>query len=300
MTAQIKEAFDALVDKLYGWLDALILNLPNILVALIVFLTAYFIAQKLKKTINRLLAIRVTQESIRSLIASVSSVLIISLGLFLALGILNLDKALTSVLAGAGVAGLAIGLALQGTLANTFSGILLSVKDIMNVGDWVETNGYAGTVQEIKLRYIKLLEADNNLVIIPNKLVLDNPFKNYGLTTQIRATVKCGVGYESDLKKVRDLTIEAINDTFTVPEDKEIEFHYLEFGGSSINFQTRFWVDAQAKLTILETHSKAIMAIKEKFDQEGINIPFPIRTLQFDDKLKISQLNGTKSEKETV
>jgi small conductance mechanosensitive channel len=81
------------------------------------------------------------------------------------------------------------------------------------------------------------------------------------------------------LEKVREIAIDAIQNSFPQDKSKEIEFHYLEFGDSSINFQMRFWVDAQAKLTMLEARSEAIIVIKKAFDAHNINIPFPIRTL---------------------
>ncbi len=278
MQIQINDSIDKLTLKLTSWLDLLITNMPNIILGLSVFGFAYYISQKLHHWIYRLLKRRFKQESIRSLIANFASIIVIALGLFLSLSIMNLDKALTSILAGAGVAGLAIGLALQGTISNTFSGIFLAVKDIMNIGDFIQTNGYSGTVEDITLRYVVLKEVDNNLVIIPNKLVVEHPFKNFGLTQQIKATVTCGVAYDADLEKVEDVTRRAIERSF--PQgDRKIDFHFLEFGSSSINFQTRFWVDAESKLNILEAQSETIKMLKKLFEKEGIEIPFPTRTL---------------------
>jgi small conductance mechanosensitive channel len=168
---------------------------------------------------------------------------------------------------------------LQSSLSNTFSGVYLSVKDILNVGDWIETNGYNGTVYEVNLRNTVIREPDNNLVMIPNRMVVENPFKNYGLTNQIRVILTCGVNYNSDLSFVEKLTKETIMENCHKDPDREIEFHYLEFGDSSINFQVRFWIDAKSKMTILEARSEAIKAIKRAFDENGIDIPYPIRTL---------------------
>jgi small conductance mechanosensitive channel len=282
MEDQINDAIKILTEKLSGWMDLLVTNLPNMILALLLFGLSYAISQKLHNSVYRILRTKVKQQSIRSLVANFVSITVIAIGIFLALSILNLDKALTSILAGAGVAGLAVGLALQGTISNTFSGVFLAIHDIMNVGDFIETNGYDGTVEEITLRYVVLREADNNLIIIPNKLVVDNPFKNYGLTDHIRTSIKCGVGYESDLRSVKNMSIEIIEEAF--PQgDKDIEFQYLEFGDSSINFQIRFWVPATRNLTLLEAKSEAIILLKEKFDAEGINIPYPITTIRSDD-----------------
>lgn len=281
MEEQLSTSLESLVEKLVGWFDLFITNIPNLILACLIFGVAYFLSQKVSSWVDKVIRKRIKQSSIRSLIANIVSIVMIAIGISLALGVLNLDKALTSILAGAGVAGLAVGLALQGTIANTFSGIFLAIKDIMNVGDFIETNGYSGKVEAITLRYVKVREADNNIVVIPNKTVVDNPFKNYGLTSRIRTTVKCGVGYESDLRFVKKVAKEEIGKAFP-QEDKEIEFQYLEFGDSSINFQLRFWVDATANLTTLEAKSEAIILLKERFDKEEINIPYPIRTLVSD------------------
>ncbi|MDX1350981.1 MAG: mechanosensitive ion channel family protein [Putridiphycobacter sp.] len=279
MTDGVKSSWDEMINRVTGWLDTLIVNLPNVFIAAIIFIVAYWLSKNMQVWTNKLLKKRITQASVRNLLANVISIAVVALGLVLALGVLNLDTVLKSILAGAGVLGLAVGLALQGTLSNSFSGVFLAVKDIINVGDWVETNGYSGQVVEINLRSTKIKEADNNIIVIPNKMVVHNPFKNFGLTQRIRTIVKCGVSYDSDLEEVKALAIKSIKDNYPTEEGENIEFHYLEFGDSSINFQIRFWVDATAKLTALEAKSEAIMVIKKSFDKAGIDIPYPIRTL---------------------
>ena len=276
MKDQISLSLKNLLDKLINWLDIFIVNIPNIVLALLIFALAYFLSRKLSAGSAKVLKNRIRQGSIRNLIANLISIIVIVIGIFLALGILNLDKALNSLIAGAGVAGLAVGLALQGTLANTFAGISLALKQVINIGDFIETNGFAGKVEDINLRHTQLKTADNNIVVIPNSIVSDNPFKNYGLTRDIRITIECGVGYESDLRKVEKISKEVIQKHFDYRTD-DIEFHYLSFGDSSINFQMQFWVLATENLTLLKARSEAIILLKERFDAEEINIPFPIR-----------------------
>lgn len=196
---------------------------------------------------------------------------------------------LTSVLAGAGVVGLAIGLALQGTLNNTFSGIILSFLPELQIGDWIENEGYAGTVVEINLRSIVLKEADNNYVVIPNSKVIDAPFKNFSRTSRSRVMLDCGVAYDSDLEMVRDLTVDTIQQLFPPNSNEEVEFMFTEFGDSSINFVVRFWTNVTKKREILLAKSKAIIAIKKAFDGQDINIPFPIRTIDFTNQLDVNQ-----------
>jgi len=275
----MEASWEKVVNRITNWIDVAILNLPNLIIAIIIFITAFWLSKNLESWSNKTLKKVIKQASIRSLLSNVVSIVIIALGLFLALGVLNLDEVLQSLLAGAGVAGLAIGLALQGTLSNTFSGIFLALKDVLNVGDWVESNGFAGRVIEIDLRNTKIKEADNNIVVIPNKMVLDNPFKNFGLTNRIRASIECGISYDSNLRTVKEIGINTITKIFPPDSLEKIEFHYLNFGESSIDFQIRFWVDATANLTSVEAKSKAIMALKEAFDKNEIDIPYPTRTV---------------------
>ena len=279
MEEQLQSSWSKLLDKLSSWVDSVVLNLPNLLIALLIFVFATWISRNIQSLTNRYLKKVIKQPSIRGLVSNVFAILIVVLGIILALSVLNLDGTLKSLLAGAGVAGLAVSLALQGTLSNTFSGLFIAIKDEMNIGDWVETNGFSGRVVEIDLRNTKIKEADNNIVVVPNRMIMENPFKNYGLTKRIRTTITCGVGYESDLRKVKKISIEAIENLYAPNRGENIEFYYTDFGNSSIDFLLRFWVDAQENLTALEVKSEAVMTIKETFDKNGINIPFPIRTV---------------------
>lgn len=285
----LNESFRGIWIKLGEWMDSLILGLPNFILAFVVFLLFLLGAKYFGKILRKILRFKVRQDSIREITIKIVKVVIVAIGFFVALGLLNLDKVLTSVLAGAGVVGLAIGLALQGTLNNTFSGILLSFLPEIQIGDWIENNGYAGRVVEINLRSIVIREADNNYVVIPNSQVIDAPFKNFSRTSRSRVMVNCGVAYNSDLEQVRDLTIQAISALFPQTGNEEVEFMYNEFGDSSINFVVRFWTGVTSNREILIARSAAIIAIKKIYDEHDINIPFPIRTLEFNNKLNIEK-----------
>lgn len=278
MKSNLNISLASLIEKLNGWLDALIYNLPNIVVSLVVFSISYLLSKKINNWVSEVLKKRIKQESIRMLIGNVLSIAVIALGLFLALSVLNLDQALSSILAGAGVAGLAVGLALQGTITNTFSGIFLAVKDVLNVGDFIETNGFSGTVKSIDLRHVRLVESDNNVVVIPNRLIVENPFKNYGLTRQIRVNIDCGVSYDSDLRKVKKLAKETIANAFP-QNDEELEFYYTGFGDSAITFKLCFWIRSRKNLSLMDARSEAIMLLKDSFEKEGIDIPYQTLTL---------------------
>ncbi len=298
MREELAEAWNKMIEKLEGWLDTVVSYLPNFVIALLVFTATFFISRYVNKVMLKALAKTSMQSSIKKITAKTTAILVILCGLFLALGIMDLNKVLTTMLAGAGVAGLAVGLALQGALSNTFSGIVLSFVKHIKLGDWVETNGYSGEIVDINLRTTTLKQVDNNLVAIPNKMVLENPIKNYSATAQSKVILMCGVGYESDLEFVKNLTQKTISENFEAVENKtDVQFFFTEFGDSAINFETRFWINSTSGLEVKKAKSKAIMLLKKAFDEHGINIPFPIRTLEFSNKL---QLNGVNKESFSV
>ncbi|PQJ81700.1 mechanosensitive ion channel family protein [Polaribacter glomeratus] len=273
---------DKIILKLETWKDLFIKNIPNIAIALIVIFVAYFASRAINKFIANNLGEKIKQKSVRNLVSRVASAIIFLTGLYMAMTILKFDDTLKAIISAAGISGIVIGLALQGTLSNTISGVVLSFRKNLNIGDWIETNGFSGQIMDINLNYFVIKEADNNMVIMPNKTILENPFKNYTLTTKMRISITCGVEYGADLEKVEQLTKEVISANFSQNElGKDVEFYYTEFGDSSINFLCRFWVDSKNALEKLKAKSDAIIKIKQAFDKENINIPFPMRTLEF-------------------
>lgn len=277
----VHDSISGLWDKLDGWLDAIILKLPNLAVAILVLVIFYFIAKGLKKLSVKVFFKRISDISIRQVLAKMVYAVILLLGFFIALGVMQLDKVLTSVLAGAGVMGLAIGFALQGTLSNTVSGFMLSFQPKVRIGDYIEAQGISGYVEEISLRNVTLRQPDNDYVIIPNKIFVENPIINYSWTLRARISVSCGVGYEDNLQKVESLVVKVLSENFEQRDNEGVEFFFTEFGDSSINFVARFWIECQKPKPKLAAQHKAIKLIKSSFDEAGINIPFPIRTLDF-------------------
>jgi small conductance mechanosensitive channel len=283
------------VRKLEAWKDIFINNIPNIAIALVVLFIAYFASRAMNSIVNKTIGKKISQKSVRDLVSRFASAVTILIGLYLAMTVLKFDDTLKTIVSAAGVSGIVIGLALQGTLSNTISGVVLSFRKNLNIGNWVETNGFSGEVIDINLNYFVIREADNNMVVIPNKTILESPFKNYSLTTKMRIAIECGVEYGVDLEMVEKLTIETIRHHFNQDEiGKKVEFYYTEFGDSSINFLCRFWVDSENALEKLKAKSKAIIEIKKAFDAENINIPFPMRTLEFtpNNRLNVKDVVG--------
>ncbi|WP_179346603.1 mechanosensitive ion channel family protein [Winogradskyella ursingii] len=292
-----KKAIPKLLDKLDGWWDAIILKLPNVAIAIIVLVGSYILANFLGNLLLKILRKRMQNRSVRRVIAKALKVVIVLGGFFIALGVLDLDKALTSILAGAGVVALAIGLALQSTLSNTFSGILLSFLPRLNIGDYVETNDHGGFVHEISMRNLVLRRPDGQFVVMPNSKFIEEPFVNYSLVNRGRVSVTCGIAYGTNLHNVKAMVLKKLEAEFPQNDDERIEFYYTQFNDSSIDFMVRFWVDFVKKSQMYAAQDKAILLINDLFNTNGIEIPFPIRTLNVS-KLQLENIDDIFNKKE--
>lgn len=255
--------------------------LPNLVLAAIVLVIAIFLARQVKKQLRNLIQRFGAKQAIVDLGANIGTAVFFVIALLVVLSILNLDKALTSIIAGAGVVGLAVGLAFQDPILNLFSGIMMSIRSYYRVGDVVTTNSYTGTIEHITLRTTVIRTPIGSKVIIPNKDVVQNPLENWSIYGRRRVDMECGVGYGMDLKKSQQLAKEAIAGEFEHINEGEVEVFFHSFGDSSINFTARFWVEFQGIAKYKEAMSRAVIAVKAAYDREDINIPFPIRTLDF-------------------
>lgn len=274
------EVIEKLVDKLNMWFEEAVLLVPNFLTAVVVVVVFAILARVAKRVSGKIFERGLPLQTAK-LLATVTYVLVLVLGLFVALGILGLDKTLTSVLAGAGIVGLALAFAFQDIAANFFAGVFISFRRPFRLGDIIETNDYTGTVEKIDLRSTTLRTPQGQLVLLPNRLVFENPMVNFTGTRRRRVDLDVGVAYGDDLARARDVAMRAVESVEHLGKEPDIRLFYKEFGDSSINFVVQFWVDYDRHATYLAARSEAIQAIKVAFDENDITIPFPIRTLDF-------------------
>ncbi|WP_420460188.1 mechanosensitive ion channel family protein [Neolewinella sp.] len=289
--------FQPLFDELRRWWALILRNLPNLLLAAIVIVVGYVVTGFMKKYFNKISRRLIHDATVAGLLSSVLTALLVLAFIFLTLSVLNLTGVVTSLLAGAGVIGLALGLAFQDPILNLFSGILLSVRSLFRVGDLIEVRDYFGKVQEVTLRHTTLMTLQGQDVMIPNKIVAQEPIKNYTKLGMRRVDLSCGVSYGDDLEKVRQITLDAVKARVAYDKDRKVELFFNEFGDSSINYTLRFWLSDRksGQADFLEAQSEAIMAIKRAYDENDIMIPFPIRTLDFGIKggEKLSEMLST-------
>ncbi|MDQ6901697.1 MAG: mechanosensitive ion channel [Bacteroidota bacterium] len=277
----INEAYQLIMQKLTLWMHGFIKMLPNILLATVILVVGLYLAKRIKRIAVKLIAKASSNTTLNGLFASIIYIFFIGVTFFIVLSILQLDKAVTSVLAGAGIIGLALAFAFQDIAANFISGIFISFRRPLHIGDIVKIKDYMGKVEEINLRDTTIRTFQGEMVIIPNKEVFQNPIENYSLLGKRRIDLKIGVSYGDDLQKVLDVTLNAVKGINGLSDEDEVTMFYKEFGDSSINFIIRLWIKNPDQPVYLQAGSDAIMRIKKAYDENDIMIPFPIRTLDF-------------------
>lgn len=290
---------ELLSEKLIRWYELIIKSIPNIVAAIIIFIIFFILAKLIRKLSSKLLPKVTNNISVTNLLRTIIYFIVLTLGLFVSLEILNLDKTVTSILAGAGVIGLALGFAFQEIASNFVSGIFIAFKEPYKIGDIIEIDTYYGEITKITLRTTSITTFQGLEVLIPNKYMFTKPFTNLTTTPKRRVDIKVGVSYADNLRIVEKVTKNALSNIDQRIKSFDIEVFFEEFDASSINFTARFWIFYPGNNSYLKARHEAIIKIKEAFEQNDITIPFPIRTLDFGIKggvsLKESPLTVNKS-----
>jgi small conductance mechanosensitive channel len=275
------QPFELLTTKLVTWYEAAITLLPNLVLALVILALFIIVAKASRKFGSWALRKSSLTPVLTNLILTITYLTILVLGVFTSLEILHLDKTVTSLLAGAGVIGLALGFAFQEIASNFISGFFIATNQPYKMGDIVEIDGTLGEVTSIKLRTTSITTFQGLEKIMPNKLMFTSPFINYTTTPKRRLDIEVGVSYADDLEKVEEVTKKALEDTPERLSSREVEVYFSEFGASSINLSARVWVKYPGHQSYLKARHRAVINIKKAFDKNNISIPFPIRTLDF-------------------
>lgn len=273
------DTLELLSDKLTRWAQEAVSALPNLALAVFIFvafaISSRHIARLLCKGLHRV----TDNEQVLELMRAMCRAALLALGAAIALRILKLEGAVTSLLAGIGVLGLALGFAFQDIAANFVSGVLLAIRRPFHVGDIIESNSYLGVVKSVDLRSTIVETFEGQSVTIPNKEVFGNPIVNYAKSGQRRVDLVIGVSYADDLERAEKVALEAVQDIEELGQ-RGAELFYEQFGASSVDFRLRLWV-APDQPQVLRARHEAVKRVRKAFAANDITIPFPIRTLDF-------------------
>lgn len=244
--------------------------IPKLILAMILYFLGIYVIRFVKRAIEKGF---VKYEIDSSLSSFLGSFLQGVLYVLLALAILpTLGIQVTSFIAVLGAAGLAIGLALQGSLANFAGGVLILVFKPFKVGDTIEAQGTLGSVEKIDILYTTVRNFDNKVVTIPNGSLANNNITNFSDKPTRRVELPVGVAYGTDLKKTRQLVLDVLAKDDRIHADPAPVVKFTNFGDSSLDLSIRCWTDTPNLWPVFWDNMEAI---KEAFEVNDIEIPFP-------------------------
>ncbi|MDG6097199.1 mechanosensitive ion channel family protein [Alteromonas sp. ZYF713] len=278
---QLDTFWQLINEKLERWVEASIKHLPNIAVAIFIAMAFGLLAKIVGNLAHRVLSRTFDSTQIVGLLTSIIKVAIATAGIFIALDFIGLRGTVTSLLAGAGIVGLAIGFAFQDITENLIAGIAMGVRKPFQIGDVIEAEGVFGNVEAINLRNTHVMTFFGQREIIPNKILFRNILTNYSVNGHRRVEVPVGISYADDPQQAAEVLTEAVNEFDFVIRKEETGVWAESFGDSSINLLVWFWIEYPGEPGFLAARHQVIVAIQRALSDANILIPFPIRTLDF-------------------
>ncbi len=246
----------------------------RIVVAIAIVFVGRLISKWLTRAAKRTMDRAKTDQMLISFLGNITYYALLLVVIVIALGVLGFPT--TSIIAVLGAATLAIGLALQDSIANLASGVLIIFLRPFRIGDYVETSDEEGFVTDIRLFHTLLTTRDNKAIYLPNKDVMGNNITNYSDTPLIRIDLVYGIGYSDDVLQAKRILEEIVVANDLVAKDPAPVIAVKELGDSSVNLIA--WAYVEVKNEMIVTYN-ITEQVKVRFDQEGISIPFPQRDI---------------------
>ena len=246
----------------------------NIVFAILTYIVGKWIAKLLKKALIKMMTRANTDALLVTFTSNLAYGTLLVFIIISALGQLGVQT--TSFIAILGAAGLAIGLALQGSLSNFAAGVLIIIFRPFKEGDFIEAGGTSGIVEGIDIFTTRIRTGDNKAIFVPNGGIMGGNIVNYSAKETRRIDLVIGIGYDADIKKAKDILLEIANADERVLKDKDITIGVSELADSSVNIVLRPWVKGVDYWDVFFNLNETI---KLRFDEAGISIPYPQRDI---------------------
>ena len=280
---KVTEVAHAIAPKVTDWLsansDLLLQYAVNIIAALAILIIGNLVVKAVSNSMTKLLNKKEMDPAVVHFIASLVRYVLFTIVLIAALGRVGVQTA--SVVAVIGAAGLAVGLALQGSLANFAAGVLIVAFRPFKAGDYVEISGVAGSVESIQIFQTVLTTPDNKMIVVPNGSVIGGPIVNYSRHATRRIDYVIGVSYGADLKQTKEVIHRVLAAEKRLLPTPTPTVGVQALADSSVNFVVRPWVKTAE---YWDVYFDLLQAIKEELDKEGIEIPFPQMDIHVNNK----------------
>jgi small-conductance mechanosensitive channel len=246
----------------------------------VAFVVVYIVGRAiLFPVLDRVFAARGLEEHAIRPLKKIAGVLVVFVAIAVAFGFAGYGNFLTSLATIAAAATLAIGFAMQDVIKNFVSGVFIFTDKPFKIGDWIEWDGQSGIVEDISFRVSRVRTFDNELLTVPNSQLTDGVVKNPVAKDKLRLKVPFGIGYDDDIPKATEIIMEEAEAHEGIMTDPGPSVRLTELGDSSVVLQSRVWIDNPSRADFVKTRGEYVTNVKDRFDAEEINIPYPNRTL---------------------
>jgi small-conductance mechanosensitive channel len=251
-----------------------------VVVFLVVFVVVYVLGKVLvSPVLDRLLERRDLDEHARKPLRRVVAIIIIFVAISAAFGLAGFGNFLQSLATVAAAATLAIGFATQDVLKNFVAGVFIYTDKPFRIGDWIEWDDNAGIIEDISLRVSRIRTFDNELLTVPNSQLTDGVIKNPVAKDKLRLKFVFGIGYDDDIDKATGIIVEEAENHPDILEDPAPSVRLTELANSYVGLQSRIWIANPSRADWVRTRAEYVKKVKQRFDNENIEIPFPQRDL---------------------
>ncbi|MFC6836293.1 mechanosensitive ion channel family protein [Halomarina ordinaria] len=240
------------------------------------FLALYGVGRALALPLaGRLLDARDVDEHAKRPLMRVVHVVVAFVAVAVAFGFAGYGNFLTSLATVAAAATLAVGLALQDVLKNLVAGVFIYMDRPFRIGDWIEWEDYSGVVEDISLRVTRVRTFDNELLTVPNSQLTDGVIKNPVAKDKLRLKFVFGIGYDDDVQRATDIIVDEATEHPDILSSPAPSVRLTELGDSSVGLQSRFWIGDPSRAEFMRIRGEYVTAVKRRFDEDGIDIPYP-------------------------
>ncbi|WP_459192119.1 mechanosensitive ion channel family protein [Halosimplex sp. J119] len=262
-------------------LDAQLANAVGSAITFVVAFVAIYLLGRIlvMPVINRVLSARDLDTHARRPLQKLAGILLVFVAIGAAFAFAGYGNILTALATIGAAATLAIGFAMQDVLKNFVSGVFIFTDKPFRIGDWIEWDDYAGVVEDISLRVTRVRTFDNELLTVPNSNLTDDVIKNPVANEQLRMKFVFGIGYEDDIDEATEIILDEADNHEGILADPEPSVRLTELADSYVGLQSRFWIDNPSRSDFVRIQGEYVTAVKERFDEAGINIPYPQRDI---------------------
>ncbi len=261
--------------------DEAVVFVASLLKFVVAFVAIYAVGRfVVLPVVNRVLDARDVDAHARRPLLKIVRFAVVFLSVSVAFGFAGFGNILTSLATIGAAATLAIGFAMQNVIGNFVAGVFIFVEQPFRIGDWIEWDGNSGVVEDISLRVSRVRTFDNELLTVPNSQLTDNVIKNPVAKEQLRMKFLFGIGYDEDIERANEIIVEEAEANPDILDDPAPSVRLTELGDSHVGLQSRIWIEEPSRSDFVRIRGEYVTSVKQRFDEEDIDIPFPTRTLE--------------------